>query len=112
VLKVDRSFVRDVGINPTANALIQSLVSLGDAMDLSVIAEGIENEEQLRLLRLVQCEYLQGFYISKPISADEMTALLSEAGGARLLKTASQIAARDRLAIAGSVPAAAVAAAS
>ena len=60
ILKVDRSFVRDLGINSTANALIQSLVSLGDAMDLSVIAEGIENEDQLKLLRLVQCEYRPG----------------------------------------------------
>ncbi len=70
ILKVDRSFVRDLGINSTANALIQSLVSLGDAMDLSVIAEGIENEDQLKLLRLVQCEYVQGFLISRPIPAD------------------------------------------
>ena len=69
ILKVDRSFVRDLGINSTANALVQSLVSLGDAMDLSVIAEGIENEDQLKLLRLVQCEYLQGFLISRPLPA-------------------------------------------
>jgi diguanylate cyclase (GGDEF)-like protein len=59
ILKVDRSFVRDVGINASANALIQSLVSLGDALGLSVIAEGIENEDQLKLLRLIQCEFLQ-----------------------------------------------------
>lgn len=80
ILKVDRSFVRDIGLNATANALIQSLVSLGDAMDLSVIAEGIENEDQLKLLRLVQCEYLQGFLISRPLPADGITALLEEAG--------------------------------
>ncbi len=83
ILKVDRSFVRDLGINSTANALIQSLVSLGDAMDLSVIAEGIENEEQLKLLRLVQCEYVQGFLISRPIPADEITALLERLGQER-----------------------------
>ncbi len=70
MLKVDRSFVRDIGLNSTANALIQSLVSLGDAMDLSVIAEGIENEDQLKLLRLVQCEYVQGFLISRPVPAE------------------------------------------
>lgn len=85
VLKVDRSFVRDIGLNATANALIQSLVSLGDAMDLSVIAEGIENEDQLKLLRLVQCEYLQGFMIARPAPAEQITALLDEAGaGARI----------------------------
>ena len=80
VLKVDRSFVRDIGMNATANALIQSLVSLGDAMDLSVIAEGIENEDQLKLLRLVQCEYLQGFLISRPIPAEEIVLLLAKLG--------------------------------
>ncbi|MCB1435449.1 MAG: EAL domain-containing protein, partial [Alphaproteobacteria bacterium] len=69
VLKVDRSFVRDLGLNTTANALIQSLVSLGDALNLSVIAEGIENEDQLKLLRLVQCEFVQGFLISRPVPA-------------------------------------------
>jgi EAL domain-containing protein (putative c-di-GMP-specific phosphodiesterase class I) len=79
VLKVDRSFVRDLGLNATANALIQSLVSLGDAMNLSVIAEGIENEEQLKLLRLVHCEYLQGFHISRPVPVEEIGKLLCRA---------------------------------
>lgn len=86
VLKVDRSFVRDLGMNATANALIQSLVSLGDAMDLSVIAEGIENEDQLRLLRLVQCEYVQGFLVSRPVPAEEITSLLAKLGDGRRIQ--------------------------
>ncbi|MEX0851898.1 MAG: bifunctional diguanylate cyclase/phosphodiesterase [Bauldia sp.] len=81
ILKVDRSFVRDIGMSTTANALIQSLVSLGDALDLSVIAEGIENEEQLRLLRLVQCEFVQGFLISRPLPAEGIDALLASLDG-------------------------------
>lgn len=80
ILKVDRSFVRDIGLNATANALIQSLVSLGDALDLSVIAEGIENEDQLKLLRLIQCEYVQGFLISRPVPATEIDALVVSLG--------------------------------
>ncbi len=80
LLKVDRSFVRDLGLNSTANALVQALVSLGDAMDLSVIAEGIENEDQLKLLRLVQCEFVQGFLLSRPIPAAELSALLERLG--------------------------------
>ena len=86
ILKIDRSFVRDIGLNSTANALIQALVSLGDAMDLSVIAEGIENEDQLKLLRLVQCEFVQGFLISRPVSADEITALLARLGEGRKVR--------------------------
>ncbi len=83
LLKVDRSFIRDLGLNSTANALVQSLVSLGDAMDLSVIAEGIENEDQLKLLRLVQCEYVQGFLISRPIPAEALTAQFAALGPER-----------------------------
>ncbi len=86
ILKVDRSFVRDIGLNATANALIQSLVSLGDAMNLSVIAEGIENEDQLKLLRLVQCEYVQGFLISRPVPAAEIDTLLASLGEKRQVK--------------------------
>jgi len=86
LLKVDRSFVRDLGLNATANALVQSLVSLGDAMSLSVIAEGIENEDQLKLLRLVQCEFVQGFLISRPLPAEELTALLETLGPERRLR--------------------------
>lgn len=83
ILKVDRSFIRDIGMNLNAGALVRSLVSLGDAMNLSVIAEGIENEDQLRLVRLVQCEYVQGFLISKPVSAADIETLLGSLGEER-----------------------------
>jgi EAL domain-containing protein (putative c-di-GMP-specific phosphodiesterase class I) len=89
ILKVDRSFIRDIGLNATANALIQSLVSLGDAMDLSVIAEGIENEDQLKLLRLVQCEYVQGFLISRPVPASDIDSLLESLGQERKIRLGS-----------------------
>ena len=98
LLKVDRSFVRDLGLNSTANALVQSLVSLGDAMDLSVIAEGIENEDQLKLLRLVQCEFVQGFMISRPIPAEELTALLERRGPERRFQIGRE---PERRAVAG-----------
>ena len=91
-LKVDRSFVREIGVNTAANALMQALVSLGDAMDLDVVAEGIENEDQLTLLRLVQCEFVQGFYVSMPLTAAEITDLLARAGEGRRLYPALRIA--------------------
>jgi diguanylate cyclase (GGDEF)-like protein len=90
ILKVDRSFIRDIGLNSTANALIQSLVSLGDAMDLSVIAEGIETEDQLKLLRLVQCEYAQGFLICRPVPATEIDELLGALGDERRIRLRSE----------------------
>jgi EAL domain-containing protein (putative c-di-GMP-specific phosphodiesterase class I) len=100
-LKLDRSFVREIGFNPTANALIQAVVSLGDAMDLAVVAEGIENPEQLTLLRLVQCEFIQGFYISPPVTADIMSEMLRGAGPDRRMQIRTPQRGSDMLAAAG-----------
>jgi diguanylate cyclase (GGDEF)-like protein len=82
-LKIDRSFVRDVGASANAGALLQSLVSLGDALELSVIAEGIENQDQLNLLRLIRCECVQGFMFSKPIPAEDIEATIHAIAGMR-----------------------------
>jgi predicted signal transduction protein with EAL and GGDEF domain len=76
-LKIDRSFVRETGVNAEANALLHSLIALGDALGLSIIAEGIENEDQMRLLRLTQCEMVQGFLFSRPVPAEEIDPLLT-----------------------------------
>src|SRR5690606_18412515 len=81
ILKIDRSFVRDLGTDPNANALLQSLVSLGDALSLSVIAEGIETEDQLRMLRLFQCSLVQGCMFSRPGAADEVLGTISRVSG-------------------------------
>jgi diguanylate cyclase (GGDEF)-like protein len=76
-LKIDRSFVREIGVNAEATALLHSLVALGDALGLSIIAEGIENEDQMRLLRLTQCELVQGFLFSRPVPAEEIDPMLA-----------------------------------
>jgi predicted signal transduction protein with EAL and GGDEF domain len=89
-LKLDRSFVREIGLNPTANALIQAVVSLGDAMDLAVVAEGIENTEQLTLLRLVQCEFIQGFLIGLPVTAEKTSELFRALGPERRIRLPTQ----------------------
>ncbi len=82
-LKIDKSFISELGTNPTANALIQSMIALGDAMDIAVVAEGIETSEQLKLLRLLQCEFVQGYHLAKPMAASEITALLTRLGEGR-----------------------------
>ena len=79
-MKLDRAFVRDIGVNANANTLIQSLVSLASALELSVVAEGVENEDQLALLRLTRCDFIQGFFFSKPVAADDIDALLAQGG--------------------------------
>jgi EAL domain-containing protein (putative c-di-GMP-specific phosphodiesterase class I) len=59
------------------------MIALGDAMDIAVVAEGIETVEQLQLLRLLQCEYVQGYYLAKPMPAVEISALLARLGESR-----------------------------
>jgi EAL domain-containing protein (putative c-di-GMP-specific phosphodiesterase class I) len=76
ILKIDRSFVRDIGPDAGANTLIQSLVSLGEALNLTVVVEGIEKDEQLRLLHLMRCDMVQGFLFSRPVPANDIDALV------------------------------------
>ncbi|MBN8999058.1 MAG: EAL domain-containing protein, partial [Rhizobiales bacterium] len=88
-LKIDKSFVAELGTNSTANALIQSMIALGDALDIAVVVEGIETAEQLKLLRLLQCEYVQGFHLAKPMSATDVTEMLSRLDEGRHLPIAA-----------------------
>jgi diguanylate cyclase (GGDEF)-like protein len=77
-LKIDRCFVSDVGESDQANALLQSLVTLGDALDLKVVAEGVETADQAKLIHLLGCELLQGFYFAKPMPIAELRATFGE----------------------------------
>lgn len=66
-LKIDRSFVIDMSKGPEGLALVSTIVNLAHSLNLTVVAEGVETEEQSRLLRLLSCEEMQGFLISKPV---------------------------------------------
>ena len=75
-LKIDRSFVvrmRDAGYPRNIVAMI---VSLAHTLGLRVVAEGVEDDEQVRLLRELGCDQIQGFYVSHPVPADQIVALL------------------------------------
>lgn len=76
-LKVDSSFVAGLGRQPAAETITRSIVSLGRALKLHVIAEGIETAEQAELLRSMGCEYAQGYLYSKPLAPEEMRILLT-----------------------------------
>ena len=75
-LKIDRAFVRDMMVDLTSGAIAQTIISLGRAMDLSVIAEGVETEEQRGFLAGLGCHCFQGFLFSRPIPLDEFQSLL------------------------------------
>jgi len=84
-LKIDRAFVAALGAVGNAGAIIQSIVTLGHALGMSVLAEGVETDEQRVLLRLAGCDELQGFLFAKPAPAASIDALLARpAGGAPL----------------------------
>jgi len=69
-LKIDRAFVNDMTAGPDGLALISAIVSLAHSMRLKVVAEGVETEEQARLLRWLKCDEMQGYLYSKPVPAD------------------------------------------
>lgn len=75
-LKIDRSFVYVVGSKGENSEILQTIVSLAKNLQMKVIAEGIETEDQLRLLRNLGCDYGQGFLLSKPLPKDQISELM------------------------------------
>ncbi|MBP7444720.1 MAG: EAL domain-containing protein, partial [Zoogloea sp.] len=75
-LKIDRSFIKDIVTEPDDAAIAQTIVAMAHTLRLEVIAEGVETEAQLALLRRWRCDAYQGYLCSRPISAKDMTALL------------------------------------
>jgi PAS domain S-box-containing protein len=71
-LKVDSVFVKGLGESPSATAIVRSIVSLGQELDMEVVAEGIETEQQLRALRSLGCTVGQGFLFAEPGSASSI----------------------------------------
>jgi len=75
-LKIDRSFVRDMLMDATSGAIAQTILSLGRAMDIAVIAEGVETEEQRGYLAGLGCHSFQGFLFSRPLPLEQFEAFL------------------------------------
>ncbi|WP_249693854.1 GGDEF domain-containing phosphodiesterase [Stappia sp. WLB 29] len=73
-IKIDRSFVATVGKNPTTDAIIASIVGLGRSLDVTITAEGVEDETQVALLRIAGCDKVQGFLFGKPMDLSDQSA--------------------------------------
>ena len=81
-LKIDRSMVEDVLRKPSALRLVQGTVAMADALGLCVTAEGVDNENQVSVLRLAGCSLFQGYLFSKPVEAKYVPAFLTSCPGA------------------------------
>lgn len=75
-LKIDISVISEMGNNDNCNKLVRSVIMMAHALDLTVVAEGVESQHQAHLLRDMDCDLLQGFYFGKPLPASQMTTLL------------------------------------
>jgi EAL domain-containing protein (putative c-di-GMP-specific phosphodiesterase class I) len=73
-LKIDRSFVVDMTEGPQGLALVSTIINLAHSLKLKVVGEGVETEEQSRLLRLLRCDEMQGFLFSKAVPAEDFEA--------------------------------------
>jgi len=72
ILKIDQSFVADIGINKNGEAIVKTIITLAHNLGMEVIAEGVENESQANFLIAHQCDLLQGYYYSRPVETEKV----------------------------------------
>jgi diguanylate cyclase (GGDEF)-like protein/PAS domain S-box-containing protein len=70
VLKVDKSFVRDMSENNSDRTLVEAIINMARSLKLDVVAEGVETQSQIDLLKEAGCRYIQGYYFSRPVAAE------------------------------------------
>ena len=78
ILKIDQSFVRDLATDPNDAAIVNTIIVMAHTLGMRVVAEGVETYEQLAFLRDQGCDGSQGYYCSKPLTADDFTELLAD----------------------------------
>jgi EAL domain-containing protein (putative c-di-GMP-specific phosphodiesterase class I) len=83
-IKVDRSFVRDLPIDANDRAITKTVIALGKALNLTIVAEGVETAAQEEFLRDQHCDEIQGFLFTKPLAGDDFAAFAREHGIATL----------------------------
>lgn len=74
-LKIDRSFIQDIVEDPDDAEIVKAIVAMAHSLKLEVVAEGVENEEQLMYLRSIECDHVQGYLFSKPLPSNEFDAI-------------------------------------
>jgi EAL domain-containing protein (putative c-di-GMP-specific phosphodiesterase class I) len=95
-LKIDRSFIRNVALNPSDAAITTAIIGMAKSLGLKVIAEGVENEAQMSFLREHRCDEIQGYYFSRPITASEVAGRLLSVQAIGYLQS-TQVSLHDNL---------------
>lgn len=79
ILKIDMSFIRKIGENPKKKSIVHSIIGMAHEIGIKTVAEGVETEEQVSFLRQSGCDYIQGYYYSKPLPEEEFVEFLEKA---------------------------------
>jgi EAL domain-containing protein (putative c-di-GMP-specific phosphodiesterase class I) len=85
LVKIDKSFVQDLGRSADAEHIIRAIISLSHSLQISVVAEGVETEGQLEFLRQQHCDEIQGYYYARPMPWDRLVEFLNSQGKAACL---------------------------
>jgi len=80
-IKIDRAFVLNLGRNPQSAAIVRAVIGLGHGLEMSIVAEGVETQEQLGFLANEGCDAVQGYFIGKPLPIGQYAALVGRTGG-------------------------------
>jgi len=76
-IKIDRSFIRDILVDPHDAILTKSIIQMGQGLSLHVVAEGVESQGHLDKLKEYRCDYIQGYFLSKPVSIEKLEQLIN-----------------------------------
>lgn len=79
ILKIDMSFIRKIGENPKTKSIVHSIIGMAHEIGIKTVAEGVETEGQVSFLRQSGCDYIQGYYYSKPLPEEEFVGFLEKA---------------------------------
>jgi diguanylate cyclase (GGDEF)-like protein len=77
-IKIDRAFVKDLGVTAASEVIIRSIIDIAHSLDMTTTAEGVETSEQFTRLKLLGCTEAQGFFLSRPLTADKLAGVIEE----------------------------------
>jgi len=89
-LKIDKTFIDEICTVSKSREIVKSMIMMAHALDMNVVAEGVETEDQASLLKILGCDKLQGYYFSRPLALKDINRLLENPGSIPAIKDASE----------------------